>query len=136
MPRYTLDIYAVVTLEITAPSEAAARRMLDHDDYGQELEPRDGDIALTCGRELPLPTTLRSLSYRKVWTTVCVVDDDGHLTDGIAQPGDGPVDELEALREPQYCATEDCLNQVAGGGGWEGYCGTCADVLFADECEL
>lgn len=136
MPRYTLDLYAVVTVEITAPSEAAARKMLDHDDYGQELEPCGGRVALSAGRALPLPTDLLSLSYRKVWTTVCVVDDNGTLTDGAARPGDGPVPELEALREQQYCASEDCLNLLDDGEGWEGYCGTCADMRAANEAEL
>lgn len=137
MPRYTFDVYAVATLDIVAPTEAAARKMLDNDDYGQEMEPISGPVGLACGRALPLPTTLHGLSYRKIWASVCVVDDEGTLTDTeSAHHGDGPVAELETPRAQHYCATDDRVNTLDDGEGWEGYCGTCADIRAADAYDL
>ncbi|MBF6213147.1 hypothetical protein IU469_30865 [Nocardia puris] len=133
MPEYTFDVYAVVTLIINAPSEAAARKMLENDHFGQELQPCGGDVQLTSGSALPLSTHLSSLSYRKVWTVPNVLDDNGSITEGSVRPSDGPVAELENRRQLYYCATEDCLNLLDDAEGWEGYCGSCADARSADE---
>ncbi|MBF6215905.1 hypothetical protein IU469_30915 [Nocardia puris] len=61
MFEYTFDVYAVVTLVVTAPSEAAVRKMLAGDDFGQELQPRAGTVPLTSGGALPHSTLLSSL---------------------------------------------------------------------------
>lgn len=136
MPRFTFDIYAAATVKIIAPSEAAARKMLQNDDYCQEMFPIGGDIELTTVGGLPLPLHLQSLSHRKVWC-VPFAEIDGEIVSGQIRPDDGPIAELEALRDDEYCAEEDCDQLIADqDAGQDGYCGTCADARNADQAPL
>ncbi|RBO79931.1 hypothetical protein [Nocardia puris] len=122
-----------MTLVVTAPSEAAVRKMLASDDFGQELQPRAGTVPLTSGGALPHSTLLAPLSFRKVWAVLHVLDENGRIARGSVQPGDGPVAELESLCKQEYCAAGDRLNLLDDGKGRDRYCGSCADTRSADE---
>ncbi|MGV9839115.1 hypothetical protein ACWDUL_33625 [Nocardia niigatensis] len=133
--RTTIDIYAVVTLEIDG-DEHTARKAL-HDGNAQEMHPDtsittgthpDTDtVALTNNPDLPVRMRLTSLSYRKVLAVPHTLDDTGTLTDGTHQPCDGPITELDEHTDIPYCATPDCTNLIDNSPGYDGYCGSCAD---------
>jgi hypothetical protein len=41
----------------------------------------------------------------------------------------------EDVDESATCATEDCDDTLDDGEGWNGYCGNCADRIYAAECD-
>jgi hypothetical protein len=42
-------------------------------------------------------------------------------------------DECEGAEDRTVCRTEDCDEDPRGGEGWEGFCGNCADRIYAQE---